>query len=240
MIFASTSGWRRTKKWMRSRCAGRTARPKLSTMFRRTSFTRLWKARESRIRLGCRRWTQFSRPRKLNNRSPERFGTLALQFRARNDMKKNVRLRRESVASAVLAAGIGWAMTGMSAPLCCAQANSSAAQPKMTEQAFKNIQVLKGLPADQLIPSMQFISASLGVECDYCHVESAFDKDDKKPKPIARKMIQMMFAINQDNFEGRREVTCNSCHRGSPHPADTPAIGGEAARLTQPDHAPAS
>ena len=53
---------------------------------------------------------------------------------------------------------------------------------------FKNVQVLKDVPADQLIPSMQFISASLGVECDFCHVENAgkmeFDKDDKEEKKI--------------------------------------------------------
>jgi len=58
---------------------------------------------------------------------------------------------------------------------------SPSVPPKTTEQAFKNIQILKGIPADQLIPSMQFISASLGVECEYCHVAGAFDKDDKKP-----------------------------------------------------------
>jgi photosynthetic reaction center cytochrome c subunit len=105
-----------------------------------------------------------------------------------------------------------------------AQTASGSADVKTTEQQFKNIQVLKGLPADQLIPSMQFISGSLGVECEFCHVEGAFEKDDKKPKLAARKMMQMMFAINKDNFEGHREVTCNSCHRGSPHPAGIPAI----------------
>jgi hypothetical protein len=41
----------------------------------------------------------------------------------------------------------------------------------MIEQEFKNITVLKGTPADQLIPAMQFITASLGVECDFCHVQ---------------------------------------------------------------------
>ena len=102
-----------------------------------------------------------------------------------------------------------------------------SAQPKTTEQAFKNIQVLQGLPSDQLIPSMQFMSASLGVECEFCHVEGAFDKDDKKPKLAARKMIQMMFAINKDNFDGRREVTCNTCHRGSARPVGIPAIASE-------------
>lgn len=108
-----------------------------------------------------------------------------------------------------------------------AQTTPAPEEPKTTEQAFKNIKVLKGLPADQLIPSMQFISASLGVECEFCHVERAFEMDDKKPKEAARKMIQMMFAINKDSFEGHREVTCNTCHRGSPHPVAIPAIAAE-------------
>ncbi len=98
---------------------------------------------------------------------------------------------------------------------------------KTTEQAFKNIQVLKGVPAEQLVPAMQFISASLGVECEFCHVQNAFDKDDKKNKATARKMIEMQMAINKDHFEGHQEVTCNSCHRGSHSPLAIPAISDE-------------
>ena len=111
--------------------------------------------------------------------------------------------------------------------ISAADAQSPASQqstPKKAEEQFKNIQVLKGIPADELIPSMQFITASLGVECEFCHVQGAFDKDDKKPKQTARKMMEMMFAINKDNFDGHREVTCNSCHRGSEHPAAIPAV----------------
>jgi photosynthetic reaction center cytochrome c subunit len=104
------------------------------------------------------------------------------------------------------------------------QAAASAAGPKKAEEQFKNIQVLKGIPADQLIPAMQFITASLGVECEFCHVQGAFEKDDKKPKQTARKMIEMMFAINKDNFDGHREVTCYSCHRGSTDPVGTPMV----------------
>lgn len=100
----------------------------------------------------------------------------------------------------------------------------TASKIKMAEEAYKNVQSLKGIPADQVVPSMQFITYSLGVECSFCHVEGAFEKDDKKPKQIARKMIQMMFAINHENFEGKREVTCYSCHRGSSHPLATPII----------------
>ena len=90
---------------------------------------------------------------------------------------------------------------------------------KTAAQQYKNIQVLKDIPADQLIPTMQFIAGSLGVECDFCHVKRQFDKDDKPEKKTARRMMEMMFAINKDNFKGEREVTCNTCHRGSPHPA---------------------
>ena len=114
-----------------------------------------------------------------------------------------------------------------------AQSNtpSSTAAPKLAEEQFKNIQVLKGVPADQLFPAMQFITASLGVECEYCHVRGEkgleFDKDDKKTKQTARKMMQMMFAINKDNFEGHRDVTCYSCHRGAAEPVGTPIISDE-------------
>ncbi len=104
---------------------------------------------------------------------------------------------------------------------------ANSAGPKKAEEQFKNIQVLKGIPAVQLIPAMQFITASLGVECEFCHVQGAREKDDKQTKQTARKMMAMMFAINKDDFEGRREVTCNSCHRGSSKPLGIPAVMGE-------------
>ncbi|HEY3971733.1 MAG TPA: c-type cytochrome [Candidatus Sulfotelmatobacter sp.] len=107
------------------------------------------------------------------------------------------------------------------------QAPTQAAAPKKAEEQFKNIQVLKGIPADQLIPTMEFIRASLGVGCEYCHEHDAFDKDDKKPKQIARKMMEMMIAINADNFDGHRMVTCNSCHNGNAKPQSIPAVMGE-------------
>ncbi len=59
-----------------------------------------------------------------------------------------------------------------------AQGTPAASQQsavKTTDQAFKNIQSLKGVPADELIPTMQYFSASLGVGCNYCHVEQGAD-----------------------------------------------------------------
>jgi photosynthetic reaction center cytochrome c subunit len=101
---------------------------------------------------------------------------------------------------------------------------STPIAPKTAGESFKNVKVLKDIPADSLIPAMQFITASLGKECEFCHVHDAFEKDDKQPKQRARAMIEMMLAINRDNFHGHREVTCYTCHRGSADPVGTPLI----------------
>lgn len=105
--------------------------------------------------------------------------------------------------------------------------SSAGESQKKAEEVFKNIQVLKGVPANQLIPAMEFISSSLGVECSFCHVEGQFEKDNKKPKRTARKMMHMMFALNRGDFGGHREVTCYSCHRGGRSPVSTPIPDGE-------------
>ena len=108
-----------------------------------------------------------------------------------------------------------------------AQPDHKQSGPKLAEEQFKNIQVLKGIPADQLIPAMQFIAASLGVDCEYCHDHQAMDNDDKKPKKIARKMMTMMFDIDKANFDSHLEVTCYSCHRGAAKPVSIPIIKDE-------------
>jgi hypothetical protein len=123
-------------------------------------------------------------------------------------MNRKRRLAGLAVAAAVVLA-VGWSVRG-------AKAQSGA--------PGKNIQVLKDVPADQIFPTMQFISISLGVECEFCHVEGAFDKDDKDKKKKARDMMRMMITINQENFDGHRVVTCYSCHRGSNAPVGTPII----------------
>jgi photosynthetic reaction center cytochrome c subunit len=130
------------------------------------------------------------------------------------------------VPAGMVAAGIlGLAIIARSEQAGPAQSAGDA--PKTAEQAYKNIQVLKGTPAEQVLPTMQFISNALGVECEFCHTQGALEKDDKKTKDVARKMIQMQFAINKDNFKGERTVTCFSCHRGSHDPVGVPIISDE-------------
>jgi photosynthetic reaction center cytochrome c subunit len=106
---------------------------------------------------------------------------------------------------------------------------------KKAPEQFKNIQVLKDLPADQLYPTMHFMADSLGVQCVDCHVgvpgQVDGEKDDKQMKRTARKMILMTIEINKANFGGQnggRAVTCYTCHRGSRQPLAAPAISSVA------------
>lgn len=94
-------------------------------------------------------------------------------------------------------------------------------QPTAAQQ-FKNIQVLKKLPASKLIPFMREISASLGVRCDFCHVMGAFQKDTKPTKRIARQMIQMVQFLNAKEKVLHGHATCYMCHHGKALP-DTKA-----------------
>jgi hypothetical protein len=98
-----------------------------------------------------------------------------------------------------------------------------AAKPTPDDN-FGNVQVLKGVR--DLLPTMHFIRASLGVRCDYCHVTelNKYRLDDKPAKVRAREMIVMTRQLNQAAFGGKNVITCNTCHRGSPKPVAIPSI----------------
>jgi len=91
----------------------------------------------------------------------------------------------------------------------------------------RNIQVLKDVPQDQILLTMQYISASLGVQCNYCHVQGQNDLDDKEPKKIAREMMKMVEKVNATFFDGKPRVSCASCHNGRATPLRTPPLAVE-------------
>lgn len=87
-----------------------------------------------------------------------------------------------------------------------------------SEQVFKDIKVFKGVPASDLIPAMEFMSASLGWQCTDCHDPKDYSAHTSA-KETAREMVLMQRDINTKHFGGRLEVTCMSCHNGKEHPA---------------------
>ena len=101
----------------------------------------------------------------------------------------------------------------------------SAQDMRPSEVAYKNIRVLTGVPANQVIQGMHVIKTSLGVDCTYCHVEAQWDREDVQPmKNKARSMMAMVKEINDNNFEGRQVVTCFTCHKGKAIPEDAPPM----------------
>jgi Photosynthetic reaction centre cytochrome C subunit len=98
---------------------------------------------------------------------------------------------------------------------------------KPAEEVFKNIQMLKGMPAARLLRVMELgYARSLGANCTHCHVADAWEKEDKPTKQIARDMNAMVAVINNDqlkkikNLKGPNSiVNCTTCHRGQTKPA---------------------
>jgi photosynthetic reaction center cytochrome c subunit len=147
---------------------------------------------------------------------------------------------KRGVVCATLALAASLALWGRAA-----QTQGQGQGDKPVEQTRKNIQVLKGLPESQLFPEMNYISASLGVQCGFCHVSNGKDaqgrtnwvweSDDKEEKKTARDMMRMTLAVNGGNFGlSRGQVTCYTCHRGQEHPQNMPALP-----LTASGHEPA-
>jgi photosynthetic reaction center cytochrome c subunit len=128
--------------------------------------------------------------------------------------------KRLALIIAVLA--VGW-LTGVA--LLFAQAGPA---PQMSEQVFKNIQVLKGIPVDEFMGTMGVFTASLSLCCGDCHTGAGTSnpkwEDDPPRKRTARRMVQMVQAINSTNFGGRQMVTCWTCHRGQKAPSVTASM----------------
>jgi hypothetical protein len=93
----------------------------------------------------------------------------------------------------------------------------ASSREKRAEQEFKNIQMLRGLPAERVTKVMFAFKNSLGVDCTYCHVKDHFEKDDKAAKQVARKMIALTRDANA-KLGGAGRVTCFTCHRGQARP----------------------
>jgi photosynthetic reaction center cytochrome c subunit len=105
---------------------------------------------------------------------------------------------------------------------------ASQQRPSLSDQVFKNVQVLKGIPVDEFLGTMGIMAASLQFDCSDCHVNAGTANvdwaADTPRKIMARRMVSMVAAINQTNFGGRQLVTCWTCHRNRDKPLVTPTL----------------
>src|SRR2546427_3057312 len=100
---------------------------------------------------------------------------------------------------------------------------------QMAEEVFKNVQILKGIPVDQLMDTMGMFAAATSLNCTHCHASDNTNSWDKYAldtplKQTARRMMNMVNTINKDNFKGVRAVTCYTCHHGDQRPKIIPSL----------------
>src|SRR5258705_833652 len=101
--------------------------------------------------------------------------------------------------------------------------------PTMTDEVFKSVILLKGIPVDTFFDAMGMFANAMGNDCTFCHSpKAALDRTAfalETPRiRRARQMITMMNSINKDFFAGRPRVTCFTCHGGNQSPRSDPNL----------------
>lgn len=91
-------------------------------------------------------------------------------------------------------------------------------------QVYQNVKVLGDLSVGQFNRLMASMATWVAPEqgCAYCHNLGNLADDSKYTKVVSRRMVEMTQRINADwkNHVGATGVTCYSCHRGQPVPAN--------------------
>jgi cytochrome c553 len=101
-------------------------------------------------------------------------------------------------------------------------AGSARAQSFPSE--FKNLQVLKGIGAEQLKTTMEGFTQALGVKCTFCHTKDQWERDDNEHKLQARRMIQLVQYMKANKAKYFKDdvsdelLSCGTCHRGMKEP----------------------
>src|SRR5881397_4353580 len=127
----------------------------------------------------------------------------------------------------ILLAIIGIAVVGLTGA-ASAGGQTAPQQPALSDQVFKNVQALKGIPVDDFLETMGIMAAALQFDCSDCHANAGTDRvdwaADTPRKRMARNMVNMVTGINKTNFGGRQMVTCWTCHRNRDRPLTTPIM----------------
>ena len=104
---------------------------------------------------------------------------------------------------------------------------AKSSETRAAELVYKNIQVLKGVPASEVLTIMKAFTGDLGVRCEYCHVTApgsdipgfyAWSSDEVAAKKTARVMMRMVAGIGKEYFAGTKGPACWTCHRGNTKP----------------------
>ncbi|HEV2199711.1 MAG TPA: photosynthetic reaction center cytochrome c subunit family protein [Bryobacteraceae bacterium] len=132
---------------------------------------------------------------------------------------------------AVVWAGSAAAQSQAAQAQATAQAKAATAKGQTAGEFFKNVttSTLKGLSPSDFLGAMGVMTAAVGYDCSNCHPGAGTDTfdwvTDRIPqKKTARKMVEMVAAINRQNFGGAQMVTCWTCHHGLDLPTTSIAL----------------
>lgn len=116
------------------------------------------------------------------------------------------------VASAIHAKQAGQAQQKPAAqqPPAPQQEKPGEQKPAGQQAAPETLQVLKGMPRQQIMGEMRKVAAAMGAECNFCHV-NPFTADSPR-KAVARLMMRD-YAMGMKHRDGSA-LTCNDCHKG--------------------------
>ena len=102
-------------------------------------------------------------------------------------------------------------------------ADAASPDGPKASQVYQNVQVLGDLSVGEFSRHMAAITEWVAPTegCAYCHNVQNFADDSKYTKVVARRMVQMTQHLNADwkPHVGNTGVTCYTCHRGNPVPA---------------------
>jgi hypothetical protein len=118
---------------------------------------------------------------------------------------------------------------GAMAAVQAAPSQNAQDTPTMTDEVFKSVVLLKGIPVDTFFDAMGMFANAMGNDCTFCHSpKAALDRAAfavQTPRILrARQMIMMMNTINENFFGGRPRVTCFTCHGGNQSPRSDPNL----------------
>jgi photosynthetic reaction center cytochrome c subunit len=95
---------------------------------------------------------------------------------------------------------------------------------QLSSAAYQNVKVLGKVDANEYLRLMSAITNWVAPQqgCTYCHSAENLADDTVYTKIVARRMLQMTQHINADwkHHVGGTGVTCYTCHRANPVPAN--------------------
>lgn len=142
-----------------------------------------------------------------------------------------MKIRLQTTVIALGLMGLSYLVSRVLVKPAAAQGSGTGASEQKSGEFFKNVttSTLKELTPSDFLGAMGVMTAALGYDCSDCHPGAGTDQmnwmtNSNPRKRTARRMVEMVAAINRQHFGGAQEVTCWTCHHGQDAPATSIAL----------------